>query len=823
MSYLTIVNPSEPCGTLPQNLAMDFKFPLDPFQQHAIAAISRDENVLVTAKTGSGKTLVGEYQIAHSLAKGGRVFYTTPIKSLSNQKFHDLKAMFPSVGIMTGDLKYCPDAQVVIMTTEILRNLLFKKDSSTRELGPMADLSVDGLDAVVFDECHYINDRDRGAVWEETMILLPREVNLVLLSATVDAPEVFAGWLGELKRKQIHLISTQYRIVPLLHAVYRQEELVPIMDNREKFYGEAYKAWLRWHEQDAKAGDKHKEKVAERKAGGYEAPTVARGDSIKAYKHQMNELIGKLHEKTLLPALFFVFSRKGCERYADSVEHTLLDSSDTASVRHILHFHLHRYGETVSKLPQYHALTKLLERGIAFHHSGLVPVLKEIVEILFGRGFVKLLFATETFAVGINMPTKTVVFTGYRKYDEVSEGMRMLNTDEYIQMAGRAGRRGKDDKGLVLYLPDRRPEDLESIQRMMQGSRATFQSRMTFHYDFLLKTLQSGNLDWIDLLHKSYWYQRHRLYVEEVQKDIAAEEAVVQSLALTGAEIADMEAYEAITAKLKGAVNAAKKEAQKELGAWQNRRMGPRWAQLQKELWPKWVLGRQRIGRLGAELEAAKDPTEGIWPSLEALGQMGLLRQPVIRGSIGTPGVQASESLELTALGVMATEINEGHPVLMAQLYRSGILELEAPDVIVCCLAAFIAEGKPEQTPVQQLDVPTPVRDALRFIETKAQENQAIEAGLGGRSKQGYWALSTTWIEPVWRWLGGASLQELCQDYDTYEGNMIRIFMKVANLLEEWRSLATYCEHAEMLEKMRDFEQLILRDVAVCSSLYISM
>ena len=823
MSYLTIVNPSEPCGTLPQSLAMDFKFPLDPFQQHAIAAISRDENVLVTAKTGSGKTLVGEYQIAHSLAKGGRVFYTTPIKSLSNQKFHDLKAMFPSVGIMTGDLKYCPDAEVVIMTTEILRNLLFKKDSSTRELGPMADLSIDGLDAVVFDECHYINDRDRGAVWEETMILLPREVNLVLLSATVDAPEVFAGWLGELKRKQIHLISTQYRIVPLLHAVYRQEELVPIMDNREKFYGEAYKAWLRWHEQDAKAGDKHKEKVAERKAGGYEAPTVARGDSIKAYKHQMNELIGKLHEKTLLPALFFVFSRKGCERYADSVEHTLLDSSDTASVRHILHFHLHRYGETVSKLPQYHTLTKLLERGIAFHHSGLVPVLKEIVEILFGRGFVKLLFATETFAVGINMPTKTVVFTGYRKYDEVSDGMRMLNTDEYIQMAGRAGRRGKDDKGLVLYLPDRRPEDLESIQRMMQGSRATFQSRMTFHYDFLLKTLQSGNLDWIDLLHKSYWYQRHRLYVEEVQKDIAAEEAVVQSLALTGAEIADMEAYEAITAKLKGAVNAAKKEAQKELGAWQNRRMGPRWAQLQKELWPKWVLGRQRIGRLGAELEAAKDPTEGIWPSLEALGQMGLLRQPVIRGSIGTPGVQASESLELTALGVMATEINEGHPVLMAQLYRSGILELEAPDVIVCCLAAFIAEGKPEQTPVQQLDVPTPVRDALRFIETKAQENQAIEAGLGGRSKQGYWALSTTWIEPVWRWLGGASLQELCQDYDTYEGNMIRIFMKVANLLEEWRSLATYCEHAEMLEKMRDFEQLILRDVAVCSSLYISM
>ena len=811
-SYLHLINPSEPCGTMPQDPAMDFTFPLDPFQQHAVAAISRDENVLVTAKTGSGKTLVGEYQIAHSLKKGGRVFYTTPIKSLSNQKFHDLKGMFPSVGIMTGDLKFCPDAEVVIMTTEILRNLLFKKDSSTKELGPMADLTIDGLDAVVFDECHYINDRDRGAVWEETMILLPREVNLVLLSATIDAPEVFAGWLGELKRKPIHLISTQYRIVPLLHAVYQKDELVPIMDNREKFYGEAYKAWIRWQEQDAKAGDKHKEKVAERKAGGYEAPTVSRGDSIKAYKHQMNELIARLHEKTLLPALFFVFSRKGCERYADSVEHTLLDSSDTASVRHILHFHLHRYGETVSKLPQYHVLTKLLERGIAFHHSGLLPVLKEIVEILFSRGFVKLLFATETFAVGINMPTKTVVFTGYRKYDEVSDGMRMLNTDEYIQMAGRAGRRGKDDKGLVLYLPDKRPENLEDIQRMMTGSRATFQSRMTFHYDFLLKTLQSGNLDWIDLLHKSYWYQRHRLYVEETEREIQAHQRAADELGLAETEITDMRAYAAISTRLKESVNAAKKEAQKELVAWQNRRQGPRWIQLQKEVWPRWLEAQRRIGRLSAELDAAKDPTEGIWPSLEALGEMGLLRKPVTR-----------DSLELTSLGVMATEINEGHSVLMAQLYRSGIMELEAPDVILCCLAGFIAEGKPEQTPIGQLDVPKPVVDALRFVEAQAHQGQAIEARVGARGKEGYWTLSTTWVEPVWRWLGGASLQELCADYETYEGNMIRIFMKVANLLEEWRSLATYCEHAEMLEKLRGFEQVVLRDVAICSSLYISL
>ena len=172
MTFLQIPDLSKKPDVLPPH---PYTFPLDPFQQHAICAIAKDENVLVCAKTGSGKTLVGEYQIYHSLQKGKRIFYTTPIKSLSNQKFNDLKHLFPdaSVGIMTGDIKFCPDAQVVIMTTEILRNLLYKKGTTTEHLGLTASISMENLDAVIFDECHYINDKDRGKVWEETLILLP--------------------------------------------------------------------------------------------------------------------------------------------------------------------------------------------------------------------------------------------------------------------------------------------------------------------------------------------------------------------------------------------------------------------------------------------------------------------------------------------------------------------------------------------------------------------------------------------------------------------------------------------------------------------------
>lgn len=253
-NYLISVDPSAPCEDFPpkDQLACEFPFPLDPFQKHAVKAIHNGHNVLVTAKTGSGKTMVGEYLIHHCLKKGQRVFYTTPIKSLSNQKFHDLKQMFPSVGILTGDIKYKPDAQILIMTTEILRNLLYKEGTQTAHLGITAQISLENLGGVVFDEVHYINDRERGKVWEETMILLKPSIQLVLLSATIDKPELFAAWLGDLKQIPIHLISTNYRIVPLEHAVFVGKQPQVIMDNKEVFYADSYKRYLEWREQKRK-------------------------------------------------------------------------------------------------------------------------------------------------------------------------------------------------------------------------------------------------------------------------------------------------------------------------------------------------------------------------------------------------------------------------------------------------------------------------------------------------------------------------------------------------------------------------------------------
>lgn len=831
--FLTIVDPNAAAPEI-QNLALDTKFPLDPFQRHAAAAIQRHENVLVTAKTGSGKTLVGEVQIAESLRAGRRVFYTTPIKSLSNQKFHDLKRLFPDrVGIMTGDIKFRPDADIVIMTTEILRNLLFKAGTATESIGLTASLSLENLDAVIFDECHYINDRDRGAVWEETLILLPPRVNLVLLSATIDAPEQFASWLGDLKQRPIHLISTQYRIVPLVHGVYRGDEFLPIMDRRDIFDGATYNAWLLWRKAQEKSSAAHKDAVADRRRGGYEDGPVRRAGGLKSFVHEMNQMIGRLHDASLLPALFFVFSRKDCERYARLVEHTLIDSSDTAAVKHIIDFHLHRYSAELDTMQQAHTLRGLLEKGVAFHHSGLLPVLKEIVEILFGRGYIKVLFATETFAVGINMPTKTVVFTGFRKYDDSREGMRLLNTDEYIQMAGRAGRRGKDDKGLVLYLPEREPETVDDMKRMMTGAKSTFQSRMTFHYNFLLKTLQASAVGWrwLDIMERSYWYRRHGLVIEAARREVERLRGVVAAAGLTGEEIREMERLEALQEAVKGSVNAARREATRALSVWSNQHVGPRWHRLQKEVWPGYLRASRELAAVERDLEAMLQPQEDVAPTLRALEAFGYLE----------PGAAT-----LTPLGVMASEVNEGHPILMPLLFRelreaggkvsrahgsgeaggSAAAAFRTQEEVLTTLALFLGESRPEtRQPVGSLEVPESVVAVGRqLVELAAKCNRTeVDCRVLSTPSQEYWEVATEWVEPIWAFLGGKGVAEVAAEFGVFEGNFVRVILKVGNLLEEWRALATLSGDVEMLELLRGAEERLRVGAAGADSLYLRL
>jgi superfamily II RNA helicase len=815
-SYLKIVDVSKTAETLPPH---PYSFPLDPFQQHAISAIARDENVLVCAKTGSGKTLVGEYQIHHSLSKGKRVFYTTPIKSLSNQKFYDLKHLFKdaSVGIMTGDIKFRPDAQIVIMTTEILRNLLYKKGTTTEHLGLTASISMDNLDAVVFDECHYINDKDRGKIWEETMILLPPEVNLVMLSATLDHPEYFANWLGQLKQKPIHLIETTYRIVPLTHNLLDSNyKLVPLMNAKEVYNEKVYIDWLRSQQglqDDRKA---YQRKVADARRAGYEGAVDGKVHTY-SFVHQMNETIKMLERDELLPALFFVLSRKQCEAYADKVEGSLLSSSDTASVKHIITFHLHRHMKELETVPQYHKIYDLLCRGIAFHHSGLLPLLKEIIEVLFSKGFVKIMFCTETFAVGLNMPTKTVLFAGFKKYDDQTGGMRMLRNDEYIQMAGRAGRRGKDDKGVVIYLPDREPVEPSEMKAMMKGSRPPIQSRMDFHYDFILKTLQSSEpgqpLKWLSIMEQSYWFQQRQRQIKQVRGELEMCEKKMVEIKLEELFCEGCEKRFEFEQKIRETVNAARKEIQRQLDTLKNKQFGPKWNQA----WTNYNALRtlkKEYQDLQDDLLALESHKDSIQPAVKFLCEIGYLKND---------DAQTLKNEDLTLKGTLATEINEGHQILMTELYTRELLHGLSGEDIIAVLACFQENKETEDSPtIEELNVSSGARKAIEEVCAMAQNYQSIEDQIG-YPLQGYWQISTQMIEPMRRWIEGEHASAICQEHGLFEGNFIRSVMKMANMLDEWLALATYCQHTEQVDKIMEVRQKIIRGAAISDSLYLRL
>lgn len=824
--FLNIVDPSAECLDYPSDPATTYSYPLDNFQRHAIAAIAKGENVLVTAKTGSGKTLVGEYQIAHSLAKGRRVFYTTPIKSLSNQKFHDLKEMYPGrVGILTGDIKFMPDAAIIVMTTEILRNLLYKKGTSTETLGLTAGMSLDGLDAVVFDEVHYINNKERGKVWEETLVLLPREIQLVLLSATIAAPEGFAGWLGALKQVRMHLISTTHRVVPLTHYIIENDgKFRIVMDEKEKFVDSTYRQWLLGRDKVLDDHADHKRRVAGREAGqviGAQQGKV----KLKSFTHQLNLCVRNLFSKELLPAIFFVFSRKDCERYAQQIEGALLDTSDAAAATHIFDFHLSRYKDMLLGSPQYFILRDLLARGIAFHHSGLLPLLKEVIEILFSKGLVRAMFCTETFAVGINMPTKTVVFLDYRKYCDEAKGLRMLQTDEYIQMAGRAGRRGKDKLGTVLYLPRGEPSSLEEVRKMMTGSKAHISSRMDFGYDFLLKALQGSSrgsnsgsdsgssVSWKDVMRNSYWYKQLVGQIEVSKAQLAAAVAKMNLLGLTDSDIEDIKKYNETKGLLEYAVKDYRKRLLREQEAWINMHMGPRWKRILEE-YPK--LSKE-IAALEAEI--AEFETEGyedrfVAPYVEFLKKGGFL--------LGDT---------LTQKGVCATEINEAHPILLAEAVISGVVDDLSQEEIIGFLSVFIKEGEKggEGSPsIASLRISERLRTVLRELGAMTDRFWNIEK-VCGIPPNIYWDLSTFWVEIGIAWLSGSvkggGVAAICSQFGIFEGNLYKYVMSMSNMLEELTSVATLCEKTALLEKLEGIKELLmpLNSLPWSESLYLRL
>ncbi|GAB2297281.1 DExH-box ATP-dependent RNA helicase DExH15 chloroplastic [Dionaea muscipula] len=479
-------------------LASIYDFRIDKFQRLGIQAFLRGSSVVVSAPTSGGKTLIAEAAAAATVARGRRLFYTTPLKALSNQKFREFRDTFgeSNVGLLTGDSAINKDAQVVIMTTEILRNMLYQSVGIVSSGGGLFD-----VDVIVLDEVHYLSDISRGTVWEEIVIYCPKEVQLICLSATVANPDELAGWIGQIHGKTELVISGK-RPVPLTWHFSTKTSFLPLLDGKRT--GMNRKLSVTYLKLYSSKGDSSKDVQSRRRSSkgrrigadydGYGSRTIHSSIS----KHDMNmirrsqvpqveDTLSHLKGRNMLPAIWFIFSRKGCDAAVQYLENSkLLDECEKGEVELALKRLRIQYPDAVRE-----PAVKGLLQGVAAHHAGCLPIWKSFIEELFHRGLLKVVFATETLAAGINMPARTVIISSLSK--RIDSARVRLRSNELLQMSGRAGRRGIDERGHVVLVqtPYEGPE--ECCKLLFSGVEPLV-SQFTASYGMVLNLLAGAEV-----------------------------------------------------------------------------------------------------------------------------------------------------------------------------------------------------------------------------------------------------------------------------------------------------------------------------------------
>ena len=507
-----------------------FPYPLSNFQKYAIKAITDCHHSLVCVPTGCGKTLVAEYAIQRFVEKGKRVIYTVPMKSLANQKFYDLSKKFPDItfGILTGDIKANMTADVLIVTQEILTNHLFIEnvEIDSKQLQFQMDINNE-LGAVVIDECHYIMDDQRGHSWEAAILLIPKHVQLIMLSATLDNPMKLASWIEgryENDDKKVIISTTIKRIVPLIHHTYLTTNESIFKKVKDKtIQGQIRNTTNKLLTIKMENGDFQESAYIEVKKM---KQLFENNNTYLKRSHVLNNLAKLLVDQEMLPAIFYSFSRKTVETCAKELTTNLLefDSKIPYTIRNEAESIVRKLPnfKEYMELPEYEMLIQLLEKWIGIHHSGIVPVLKEIVELFIAKGYIKILFCTDSFSCGLNCPIRTTVFTGLRKFDGNNE--QYLQPHLYSQCSGRAGRRGIDTIGHVVHCNNL--FDIPSMtdyKEILCGKAQKLVSKFHISYEIILNLIKNGSSslkDFNNFVKKSMIYQEIQLSIEEEIKQL---------------------------------------------------------------------------------------------------------------------------------------------------------------------------------------------------------------------------------------------------------------------------------------------------------------
>ncbi len=810
----------------------EYSYELHDFQKWCVEAVVTGNHTLLCCPTGSGKTFGGEFAIKYFHSKGKKVIYTSPIKALSNEKFYAFTQKYPhiSIGLITGDIKTNPEADVLIMTTEILLNKLYQIKSKTpiKSSSVSFDMNIETeLGCVVFDEIHMINDESRGHVWEQSIMSLPKHIQMVGLSATLDKPEKFAAWLEtagdrqNIGEKEVYLARKLVRAVPLIHytfitATNGVNKIIKDKATQQEIRDAINKPFVI---QDA-AGNFSD---AQYKTTTKVLQLLEKNEIRVKRAHILNMVTEHLVEKEMLPALCYVFSRKQLETCAEELTTNLLEFDSKVPytvdreceqiIRKLPNF------EEYLHLPEYTNTVKLLRKGIGMHHAGLMPILREMTEILFAKGFIKLLFCTETMSVGINLPVKTTIFTDINKFN--GNTMRLLYSHEYTQAAGRAGRLGLDSVGHVIHLNNLfRNVDQANYKAMMNGKPQVLTSKFKISYNLLLNLLDTGDKNVVEFANRSMIKGDVVSQVNGLNEMLKKAETEYERLKTccdhlsapleTILKFKELEEIKPYTA------NKKRKEVEKQL---QTITETYKFIKDDLSTYGKMTDKEKEINDLRKQCETA-----ALYIENGAHNVLTLLEEDEYL-------VKQEDSVEysLTNKGQIACQLKETHCLVFAQLIEDKRLDDLTSKQLVALFSCFtnisVQEDFKDYTceGIDDEPVKTLLKDILKMYEEYQQReiNYKINSGIDYNMHYDLLIYVNEWCDASSAEECKLVLQNLSQEKEVFLGEFVKALLKINNISCEMEKIAEMTSNIALLSKLREIPQMTLKYVVTNQSLYV--
>ena len=762
---------------------------LSPFQIKANDAIQQHKHVLITAHTGSGKTLPAQFAIEYFTKQNKKVIYTSPIKSLSNQKYNDFTKQYKdlSVGILTGDNKHNPEGNLLIMTTEILQNQLLRQYSKTNSY---LDFNMDiekELGCVIFDEVHYINDEDRGTIWEQTMMLLPNQVQMVMLSATIGNPEYLIQWLSEIKQREVVLCSTSHRVVPLEFYQYftcSEKEISKLPKEQQSTIIKHCNQLNPMNESNLMMNDKCMKYLK---------------SSIINRKYVLNQLCEQLREKEMFPALFFVFSRKQVELMSNEITFPLFQHNEKDyNIRHVckqlIVSRVSNWKEYVM-LPEYEHYVNLLEKGIGLHHAGMLPIFREMIEILYTQKYIKVLFATETFAIGLNMPTKTVCFSDVSKHD--GKQRRLLYNHEFKQMCGRAGRRNIDKIGYVIILSNLiRDVQKSNYLELLENKENNIKSKFKVNYSYILHKMehftQEENIKFIE---KSLMYVDIKKNIDQITTNLEENKKNVEELYDTNFELCIK--HQQLSDSIYMAQNKKKKQIKKEM---KDIEENPQYMEA-KENFPSYQKHLMEKNKNTYYLDYAKHFIEYQVNSIYDILNKNDFNHEQKRN--------------------IALRMNEIHPLIFSDLYiKTNGFECYSTSNLYALLSCFYELKNDEYPKIQDLNID--------FILQRCTYYQEMETKYELSSMNQY-NIQYAMYDYIQTWMNFCDNEQKCiqfinqmkEESGIFIGDFVKCCLKLIHISHELETICDSLSDYNCLQKVKQGKSQLMKFIMTNQSLYL--